>query len=64
MRDEIDEDDLPTELWKERNHVDERRKAFIKYFIESDSEDEEVIPKPSDARLESNDLLCSEEDHN
>ena len=42
MRDEIDEDNLPTELWKERNLVDERRNAFIKYFIESDSEEEVV----------------------
>jgi len=32
-KDYIDEDNLPNNLWIERNKVDQRREAFLKYFI-------------------------------
>jgi len=32
-KDYIDEDNLPNNLWIERNKVEQRNEAFLKYFV-------------------------------
>ena len=37
---QLDSDgDMPTNLWKQKNRIDERRATFLKYFIMSDDVD-------------------------
>lgn len=36
----IDENNLPNQLWIDRNHIEERRQNFIKYFIRESSDDD------------------------
>lgn len=34
------DDDMPSDLWRQRNHVDQRRAAFLNYFVMGHDDDD------------------------